>query len=264
MTCVLGDKVSNMEKAIVFIKQAIHQGAKLIVLPELFSTGYSVEELDEQLAESLEDGTVTKLIKLAKEHDVYLAGAIIEKVDREGELFDTAFLIGPEGLVGKHRKIQLWNGEKNRFSKGDAFSVFNTEIGKIGLQICYEIGFPEGARIQALKGADLVLYPSAFGLPRLYAWDIATRSRALENGIYVVAANRMGADRNVKFAANSKITSPKGSVLVTAEEEEKVIFAEIDLDQVKEQKATIPYLYDLDPIRVINNFSECLMSEKNV
>lgn len=264
MTCVLGDKVSNMEKAIVFIKQAIQQGAKLIVLPELFSTGYSVEELDEQLAESLEDETVTNLIRLAKEHDVYISGAIIEKGDGEGELFDTAFLIGPKGLVGKHRKIQLWNGEKTRFSRGDTFSVFNTEIGKIGMQICYEIGFPEGARIQALKGADLVLYPSAFGLPRLYAWDIATRSRALENGIYVVAANRMGEDRNVKFAANSKIISPKGSVLVTAEEEEKVILAEIDLDQVKEQKATIPYLYDLDPIKVINNFSECLMSEKNV
>jgi predicted amidohydrolase len=258
MSCDLADKVSNMEKAILYIKEAVRQEAKLIVLPELFSTGYSVEEFDLFLAESLNDETINKLFEVSRQHDVFIAGAIIEKGEKNGTVYDTAFLVGPEGLVGKHRKIHLWNGEKNRFLKGEDYSVFQTKIGKIGLQICYEIGFPEGTRILSLKGADLVLYPSAFGLQRLYAWDIASRARALENGIYVVAANRIGVDKGVVFAAHSKIVSPNGTVLANAEQEEGVIISEIDLVRVSEQRQAIPYLHDMEKIKILHNLTDCL------
>jgi len=258
MSCYLGDKAKNMEKAILYIKEAVAKEAKLIVLPELFSTGYNVEELDLSLAEYVNDETLQKLGNISKENDVYIAGAIIEKGDERGTLFDTAFLIGPEGLIGKHRKVHLWNKEKTRFLKGDEYTVFQTRLGKIGLQICYEIGFPEGARIQSLKGADLVLYPSAFGSPRLYAWEIATRARALENGIYVIAANRVGVEKDIIFAAQSKIISPNGSILVSAGEEEGVIIADVDLSQITKQRMAIPYLQDIEQIKILNSLTECL------
>ncbi|MEH7125842.1 carbon-nitrogen hydrolase family protein [Bacillus sp. JJ1773] len=258
MSCVLGDKAANMEKVMLYIKQAIDQGAKLIVLPELFSTGYCVEDLDIKLAETLNGETISKLLNVSQENDIYIAGAIIEKGNEHGMLFDTAFLVGPEGLVGHHRKIHLWNGEKDRFLKGDDYSVFQTKLGSIGLQVCYEIGFPEGARIQALKGADLVLYPSAFGLPRLYAWEIASRARALENGIFIIAANRAGRDKNVVFAAHSKIISPNGSVVVTAGEEEGIIVGEVNLDYVAQQRKEIPYLDDIEQIKILNHLTDCL------
>lgn len=245
MVCELGNKGANIAKALSMIDEAIRQQAKLIVLPELFSTGYKVEKRDLQLSEEIPGETIDKLLKVANLERIYIAGAILEAGETLGVVYDTAFLVGPDGLIGKYRKIYLWDKENIRFARGKEYPVFHTPLGNIGLQICYEIGFPEGARFLTLKGANILLYPSAFGAPRKYVWEIAGRSRALENGCYVIASNRSGREQEIEFCGNSRIISPKGEVMVNAVDLDEVIICEIDLSMVKVQRNTIPYLRDL-------------------
>lgn len=241
------DRQQNLEKAEQLINEAIQKNANLIVLPELFNTGYRVEDKDPEMAEEIPGYTTNWLIEIAKKHNIYLATAILEKTDVKGIVYDTALLVGPEGLVGTYRKTHLWDLENVRFTKGDELPVFKTPYGTIGLQICYEIGFPEGARVLALKGADIILYPSAFGKARRYAWDIASRSRALENGVFLVAANRTGTEKEeTYFGGGSRVIDPLGTVLTKSEEESDVVVAELDLKQVTEQRRTLPYLRDLN------------------
>ncbi|WP_027415557.1 carbon-nitrogen hydrolase family protein [Aneurinibacillus terranovensis] len=247
MNCTLGDKEANIRNASKLIEQAVVQGAKLVVLPELFNTGYRVEEQDMQLSEAIPGPTTDWLCAMSRKHQIYTVSCILEKPSIEGVVFDTAILTGPQGIIGTYRKIHLWDQENTRFGKGKAFPVFDLGFVRIGLQICYEVGFPEGARILTLRGADLVIYPSAFGKARLYAWDIATRSRALENGTYVIACNRSGVERGeTVFGGSSRIVNPQGEVLVEASREDEVILADLDLSLISKQRQTIPYLRDLN------------------
>ena len=173
-------------------------------------------------------------------------------VDR-GVYYDTAFLVGPQGFIGKTRKVQFWHLEKLYFAVGNLErTVFDTKLCKIGIIICYEIGFPEIARNCAIKGADILVVVSAFGMPRLQNWDLLTRSRALENGCFLVAANRIGKEKDSEFCGHSRIVSPKGDVLVDAELKEAVIIEEINLEDISSQRAEVPYLRDYLASRVKN------------
>ena len=243
----MGDREANLRKAGELVEQAIQAGAKLIVLPELFNTGYRVEERDVEMAETIPGPTVDWMKDLSRRYQVYLVAAILEQGKSKGLVYDTAVLVGPEGLLGTYRKTHLWDAEAVRFTKGDAFPVFQTELGNIGLQICYEVGFPEGARVLTLQGADIILYPSAFGKARGYAWKIATRSRALENGAYVIAANRTGTEKEVtEFGGGSCIVNPWGDVIAEASQDNEVIVSEIDLQEVIDQRRRLPYLRDMN------------------
>jgi predicted amidohydrolase len=255
MSCILADRDSNLKKTKNLIDVAVEQGAQLIVVPELFNTGYRVEENDVELAESIPGTTTDWMCQLAQECNVYIVGAILETGESNGLVYDTAVLVGPKGLVGSYRKTHLWDTENTRFAKGDDFRVFETPWGKVGLQICYEVGFPEGARILTLQGANIIVYPSAFGSARLYAWDLATRARALENGAYVIAANRTGVEKEVTtFGGHSRIVDPCGNVIIEAKQDDDVIVAEIDLQKVIEQRRTIPYLRDLNKAIIYKDF----------
>ena len=246
MDCTPYDKEKNLAHAEELIAEAAARGAKLIVLPELFSTGYRVELKDRELSEELTGATTTRLQMLAKKFDAYIAGAILER--GAGDMvFDTAILVGAQGLLGIHRKMHLWGDEVKRFQKGAALDVIKLPSATVGLLICYEIGFPELSRIQVRKGADILIYPSAFGKARYYAWEIASKSRALENGAFVVACNRCGQDSDSVFGGLSRIVAPDTTVLAAAGvEEERVVCAEIDLDATKKMRQTLPYLRDLN------------------
>ena len=255
MDCRLGQKEHNLEKAYRLIRQAANQRASFVVVPELFNTGYRVEEEDVALAETIPGKTTDWMVETAKECNIVLVGCLLEQGESRGLVYDTSVIVTPQGINGKYRKTSLWDQENVRFTKGDAFPVFDLGWAKIGMQICYEIGFPEGARILGLKGADILVYPSAFGKPRLYAWDLATRSRALENGCFLIAANRTGTEKGeTTFAGHSRITNPKGEVLSEATKDDDVIVAEIDLRQVAEQRRKIPYLRDLNKKLVAEQF----------
>ncbi|MEB3103854.1 carbon-nitrogen hydrolase family protein [Ferviditalea candida] len=246
MNCILGDKQQNLSKAGQLIAEAVSLGAKLIVLPELFNTGYRVEEQDPDLAEPIPGTTTDWMMEQAREHDIYLVGCIMEQGSPKGVVYDTAIITGPQGLIGSYRKIYLWNAELTRFCRGGEYPVFELEFGCLGMQICYDVGFPEAARTLSQKGADIIVYPSAFGMPRLYAWDIATRSRALENGVYLIAANRSGIEKGqTEFCGTSRIVNPKGQVLAEAVQPDQVIVADLQLSDVIKQRREIPYLRDL-------------------
>jgi predicted amidohydrolase len=247
MNCELGNKKLNLERAYNLITQAVTQGAKLVVVPELFNTGYRTEEQDVSLAELIPGETTNWMVEVSKEYNITLVGCIMEQGEIKGLVYDTSIVTSPDGIVGTYRKTHLWDKENTRFTKGNNFPVFELEWGTLGMQICYEVGFPEGARALALKGADIIVYPSAFGEARLYAWELATRARALENGCYVIASNRTGTEKgDTVFGGHSRITNPQGKVLIEATEENEVIISEIDMNEVVRQRRTIPYLRDLN------------------
>lgn len=184
--------------------------------------------------------------KICKQHNVYLVGSMLERSKVRGVVYDTAVVVGPNGLIGSYQKNYLWQTENLRFAEGKDYQVFQLDFSTLGVQICYEIGFPEGARKLTLQGADILVYPSAFAKERSYAWDIATRARALENGLFVIAANRSGVEKDdTEFAGLSRIIDPQGKVLAEAENEYDVIIALIDLTKVEKQRKAIPYLRDL-------------------
>ncbi len=246
MDCILGDREANLSKAEGLIRQAAGQGADLAVLPELFHTGYSMAEKDYEFSELVPDGkTVKWMERLSRQYHMYLVGALIERSDCDGVMYDTSVLTGPEGYIGKYRKVCLWGDETLRFRSGEDYPVFDLGFARLGMQICYEVGFPEGARILTLKGANLITYSAAFGLARSYAWELASRARALENGLYVVAANRCGEEKGGPvFAGKSRIVDPRGEILVEQETKDQVLVQEIWMEEVEKQRRTIPYLKD--------------------
>lgn len=250
MNCILGNVEGNLAHAEHLIRNAVSQGARWVVLPELFNTGYWVPKLDVELAESIPSGkTVQWMIRQAQKNHILVSGCIMAKSRTSGIITDTALTVDEEGVLGVYDKVHLWDTEEQRFQNG---SVIPEPIHygdlRIGMQICYEIGFPDISRLLVLKGANVIIYPSAFGRARYYVWDIQSKARALENGIYVIAVNRAGIDDNTVFlGGHSRIVAPDGSILCEAGlEEDAVLLAEIDLAECTKARRTVPYLRDLN------------------
>ena len=254
MDCVLEDKEHNLEHAAKLIAKAAARDASLIVLPELFSTGYRVEPADYELAESIPGATTDWMQKQAGLYTAYLIATIIEK-DVNGDLYDTAVVVGPEGLISRYRKMHLWAGEAKRFKRGNTLDIVELPFAKIGLQVCYEIGFPEQARVLTQAGAQIIVYSSAFAKTRAYVWDISSKSRALENGVFVLACNRTGVEYETTFGGLSRIVAPNSDVLAgTGTDGEAVICAELELDDIEKQRLRIPFLRDLNSKLVLKKF----------
>ncbi|GAA8189683.1 carbon-nitrogen hydrolase family protein [Helicobacter pylori] len=255
----------NLQLALNLAKEAHNKGVNLIILPELFDSGYYVNDKDadfgidlkaiEHGEETLKNETLRALSGFAKSSDTHIVACSIEKTNKK--LYDSAYIIPPKGgIVGKHRKIYLWGDEKSRFKRGKKYEVFTLDFGdfsaKVGLQICYEIGFGVGANLLALQGAEVLIYPSAFGKARAYNWDLLSKARALENGCFVCACNHSGGETNAKlkqtleFAGDSRIIAPNGKIIAQATKLNEVIIAEMDLNEVALQRQKIPYLQDFD------------------
>jgi predicted amidohydrolase len=231
----------NLEAAKSYLNAAARQGAKLVVLPELVTTGYCFTGREEAFAhsETIPDGrAVQSWISIAARHQMYIVGCIVE---RDGaRLYDTAVLVGPEGYVGRYRKTHLWNNEKLWFTPGDeGYPVFDTRIGRIGLLVCWDIWFPETARIVAQQGADIICTPTnwVWTPPPLYdASGICmaaylTITAAHVNNVFIAAADRVGQERGAGFMGNSLIASTNGWPVgkVAGPEEETMLLADIDL-----------------------------------
>lgn len=249
MSCVLGDVDANLAKVERLTQKAAESGADWVVFPELFNTGYCVASRDHELAERIPGGkTCGALQKLAKRHGVLITGSIMERSIADGVLFNTAITVFPEGDIKKYHKVHLWGDECLRWKRGCEYpEPFSWKDWKVGMQICYEAGIPEGARFAALRGANVLVYSAAFGDRRRYAWELGTQARALENGCYVIACNRFGQDGpDTVFASHSRVIAPDGSVIAETEREDDILVAEIDTEQVVSQRRTIPYLRDLN------------------
>lgn len=216
---------------------------QLVVLPELFANGYVFEAT---YAEPPWGRTVARLIDLAAELDLVIATAVFVRT-ASGTFTDRAYVIGPSGVLGTADKGYLWGPEVGSLTAGDqAGAVVRTPVGTVGVAICYEAGFPEMVRDLAVRGAQIIAVPAAFGRPRLHAWELMTRSRALENGCFVVAAGLTGGDgRGGEFAGHSRIVGPRGEVMASIGREEGIVSCGIDLTDIDQARTEIPYLHSL-------------------
>lgn len=233
------DLNANLSKAEKLIGEAAKQGAKLIVLPELFDTGYNFETKEEvaEIAQQIPDGETTQfLVEQAREHEVFIVAGTAEK-DERGKLYNSAVIVGPIGwgYIGKYRKIHLFYREKLFFEPGNlGFHVFNIGIAKVGIMICFDWFFPESMRTLALKGADIVAHPANLVLP--YA-PRAMPIRSLENRVFSITANRIGEERGLKFIGMSQINSPKAEILLRAsEDKEEVGVVDINIEEARNKK----------------------------
>ncbi|GAA1140620.1 nitrilase family protein [Ornithinicoccus hortensis] len=245
----LDNKEANVESCVRLIREAAAAGAQLVVLPELATTGYSFSNREEayQHAEAVPDGpTIQRLVQLCADEGLYVVCGVAEL---DGVLmYDTAVLIGPDGYVGRYRKTHLWNREKLVFEPGnEGFPVFDTPVGRIGLLICWDIWFPEVARILAAQGADIICSTNdwVFTPPPLFdesgkaMASYLTMAASHSNGVPIIAADRVGEERGAKFLGCSLITGHNGWPIggVASAEEETILYA--DLDVVASRSAVV-------------------------
>jgi len=247
----IGDKKFNLDRAVAFIEDASSRGANIVVLPELFITGYDLKIIGKsikKLSEPINGQSIKLLSKVAKRENVVVVAPIPEFKAQEDAVYNSAIVINSDGKVlGSYAKIHLWGLEKKYFRYGRECPVFRTSCCKVGVMICYDAGFPEIARILALKGAEIIVMPSAWRIQDYNLWDINTRSRALENTVFLVGVN-MVYEKNGEtylFGA-SRIVSPDGHVIREAAlGREEVIVEEVDLKNVSYIRENYRYLSDL-------------------
>ena len=241
--------LENRETNLAAVQQrlgaAVAEGANLIVLPELATTGYTFFSREEAFAhaEPVPSGfTVQDWAEFARAHGVYIVGCLPEL---DGvKLFDTAVLVGPEGYIGKYRKTHLWNEEKLFFTPGDlGYPVFDTRIGRIGLLVCWDIWFPETARIVAQQGADIICIPTGWVWTPPPLYDASgtcmaaylTMTAAHANTVFIATADRIGTERTSGFMGNSLIAGttgwPVGRIL--GPDEDTILYADIDLTETR-------------------------------
>jgi len=263
---IQGKSKGSLEKNQAYYFQKIEEAAKdranLIVLPELFLWDYFPIKEDKRnfdLAITLDSKEVAYFRKLAKELKVILTLPIFEK--RSGGIYHNSILLIDEkgDISGHYRKMHIPDDpgfyEKYYFTPGDlGFVVADTSVGKIGLLICWDQWFPEAARINALRGADLILYPTAIAWDvndahevherELESWKMVMRSHAISNNVHVLAVNRVGQEGHLKFWGHSFLVDPYGSILKENSEEEEISSIEIDFSKKEESRKVWPFFRD--------------------
>jgi predicted amidohydrolase len=253
MSCKVGDKTQNMRTMATYIMEAKKQKADITLFPELSVTGYVTKDRTYELAETIPGPSTKKIEKLAKENHIYVIHGMIEKSAKaKGVIYNTAVLTSPDGIIGRYRKMYLPTHsvfeEKRYFRQGYETPVFDTPIGKIGMIICYDIFFPETARLLRLKGAELIACISASPSVRRNYFEILTAARALENTAYVAYVNLVGIEDGLQFWGGSRIIAPNGRIVVQAKyDEEDLALGTIDYTDIPHTETFVPALRDLRP-----------------
>lgn len=247
-------------------------GAELVVFPELANVGYIApfHGLDMDFAtkyvaaaESRDGPTVTKLCEIATQRSVHIVVGFAEKHQRiSGSVYNSAALIGPAGLVGIQRKVHIPAGEKHYFTPGDAFHVFATELGNIGISICYDGRFPETARCLSLDGAEIICSIWARAQISGYLSGEGNHSlafvRAQENALFYIFCNRSGAEGDSTYLGHSAIAAPNGElVAVSGSTRQETISATLSADTLASSRAFLSIYRDRRP-EVYNAISRAL------
>lgn len=250
---------SMLEKG---IREAAKKNAKLILLPELHSHYYFPQQEDTthfDLGESIPGPTTQFFSKLAKELQIVIVTSIFEK-RAPGLYHNTAVVLEQNGeIAGCYRKMHIPDDpgfyEKFYFTPGDlGFHPIQTSVGKLGILVCWDQWFPEAARLMALNGADLLLYPTAIGWSaednaaekqrQLDAWTTVQRGHAIANGLPVVVCNRIGTEDALQFWGNSFAAGPQGEILTKAEETAQIILCDIQFSRTEQVRRIWPFLRD--------------------
>lgn len=235
----LGQPQKNLDRMRVAVQAEVAAGSRMVVFPECFTAGYCFDSLDEamQVAEPMDGQSVAFATSLCQQHDCFVVFGMLEKDG--AQLFNTAALVGPNGLIGSYRKIHLPFLGVDRFTtQGNRpFEVFEAGGVRIGMLICYDGGFPEAARVLALQGADVIVLPTNWPPGAEYMSSYSVNSRAMENGIYFVAVNRIGTERGFSFIGRSRISDPVGATLDSADHTgEAVVRVTVDVAAAREKR----------------------------
>jgi N-carbamoylputrescine amidase len=261
------DSDDNLGRACTMLRQAATGGAQIACLPELFRTQYFCQSEDAarfDLAEPIPGPTHLALSSLAKETRMVIVGSIFER-RAAGLYYNTAVVIDSDGsLLGRYRKLHIPDDplyyEKYYFTPGDlGFQVFDTSCARVGTLVCWDQWYPEAARLTALKGAEILFYPTAigwhpaekarFGADQASAWETMQRAHAIANGVYVAAVNRTGhegpTDGGLEFWGKSFVADPFGRIIVKASDHaEEVLIAKCDPRLQEETRRNWPFLRD--------------------
>ena len=245
MGVVEGDKSETIDRAIENVRRA--RGADLIVLPELWNIGFM--SFDRYLPESEDKNgpTLTTFREVAKEMKAYMhTGSFVE---RDGDkYYNSSYLISPNGeIIANYRKLHLFgynSKETQILTRGNDVTVAETPLGNLGLATCYDLRFPELFRRMVEKGAEIFLVCSAWPYPRLEHWIMLNRVRALENQCFLVSANSVGLNMGAQFVGHSMMVNPWGVILTSGGDEEVILKAEVDFNEVKSARERFPALAD--------------------
>ena len=253
ISCKRGDKAENIKTIESRVTKAKQQGAELVIFPELSLTGYTMRDQIYELAETIPGHSTTVLEKLAKKTGTYIVFGMPELSEKtQATVYNAAVLVGPHGFIGKYRKMYLPTHsvfeEKRYFRPGYQTAVFETELGKIGLIICYDIFFPEVSRLTRLKGAQLIVCISASPATRRTFFETLTAARAIENTAFLAYVNLVGIEDGLQFWGGSRLVGPNGKVLVKAKyDEEDMVIGEINYADIRPTETFVPILKDLRP-----------------
>lgn len=250
------DKKRNLEKAEHLSLIAAEQGAKIICFQELFHTHWFPVDINPshfQLAESIPGPTTDTFCNLALKNEIVIILPMFEKDDR-GLYFNSAAVIDADGqLIGKYRKIHvpqipLWE-EKAYFQPGNlGFPVFSTRYARVGIQICWDNFFPEGTRILALKGAQIILAPTAAALTSQKKWEKVICANAAMNGLFIFRVNRVGKEAKQHFYGNSFCADPEGELLdLPSGRQQGLVMVNIDLPEIERTRRVWTFLPDRRP-----------------
>ena len=267
MRCSI-NPAENVDKAISFIRKAASQGAKIVSMQELFTTQYFCQKEDHKyfaFAEEIPGPTSKRLSEIAKELDMVIVASLFEK-RAAGLYHNTAAIIDADGtFLGKYRKMHIPDDplfyEKFYFTPGDlGFRSWKTRYGTIGVCVCWDQWFPETARLTALSGAEILFYPTAigwhpsekpqYGVRQHSSWETIQRAHAIANGCFVAVPNRVGHEApdggdGLEFWGQSFVADPSGQIIGKASnDQEEVLIADIDLEQLDQQRTHWPFLRD--------------------
>lgn len=248
------DETANMKKALELTAKAAKQGAQIVVLPELFLGPYFCQKPDDksafETAQPVPGPATATLADAARQHKIVLVGGSVFEKSADGKFYNTAAVFGPDGkTIGTYRKTHIPEDilyhEQHYFEPGDTgVRVFDTPYGKISVLICYDQWYPEAARMAALKGAEIVFYPTAIGVidedvednitgDWQGMWTNAQLGHAAANNMYVCGINRVGKEGAITFWGGSFIADPSSKVLAKGGNKEEIIMAVCDLARVK-------------------------------
>jgi predicted amidohydrolase len=244
---LIGEPERNLETCIARLEEAAADGAELLVLPECAIPGYMFDSLEEGMsfAEEVPGPSVEALERECARLGMHVCCGMLE---RDGDrLRNAAVLVGPDGLVGTYWKMHLPFLGIDRFTTpGDEFCVWETPLGRVGVEICYDLRFPEMTRTLALMGADLVAHPTNFPVAARVQTEVIAPARAAENRIYLLTANRVGTERTGSFCGRSQIVDPFGTRLAEADPTEEILLvADVDVEKARDKDYVIPGEYEL-------------------
>ena len=249
----VADKMENVRTVKAYLEKIKDENPDFVILPEMFCCPYQTENFP--IYAEKEGGPVwQQLSGYAKQYGIYLIGGSMPEKDAEGNVYNTSYIFDREGKqIGKHRKVHLFDidvkggqtfKESDTLTAGDSDTVFDTEFGKMGVMLCFDIRFPELSRMMVNDGARIVFVPAAFNMTTGPAhWELSFRTRALDNQIYMVGcAPARDVSAGYISWGHSIVTDPWGRVIDMLDEKEGILLAELDMDYEEQVREELPLL----------------------